>query len=261
MTGLNNKILAITRNENEAREFSRIVSAEGGRAIALPTIEIVPQGPRAVENFLGMLRKGRYDYCAFMSSQAVNVLFGLASAEQFLPALGSTEIIAVGPKTRTSLEERGVTVKLVPAKFSSRGLVKMLSGMQPSGKKIIIPRSGAAGDSSKQALTRLGLEVDEIPMYTVRASRPSAIWREFSSLLHQQNVDAVIFTSASSVESFFEIMSTISDGRQPLGSLTKVISLGPFTSRKLKSKNVQYSEAEEHTVEGALNVARRVGPV
>lgn len=261
MTGLKNKILAITRNETEAREFSRIVTAEGGMAIALPTIEIVPQGPRAVEDFLGMLQKGRYDYCAFMSSQAVNVLFGLASAEQILPALGSTEVIAVGPKTRASLEERGVIVRFVPAKFSSRGLVKMLSGMQPSGKKIIIPRSGAAGDSSKKALTHLGMEVDEIPMYTVRASRPSAIWLEFSSLLRQQKVDAIIFTSASSVEFFFEIMSRITDGRLRLDSLTKVISLGPFTSRKLNSKNVQYSEAQVHTVEGALDVARRVGPV
>ena len=58
MPGLKNKIVAITRNARDAREFSHLVSEQGGRAIALPTIEIVPRNHRLQKSFLtGCKRK------------------------------------------------------------------------------------------------------------------------------------------------------------------------------------------------------------
>lgn len=250
MTALKNKILAITRNEQDAIEFSKLVSAQGGKAIALPTIEIVPAGPQAAQEFLDMLQSKQHDYCAFMSSQAVNVLFNLAS-EKATPVLNSTTVIAVGPKTRQSLEERGVRVRLMPEKFSSAGLVDLLSKLEPAGKKMIIPRSGAANEFVSQALKDLGIQVDEVLLYSVQTPKPSPIWSEFSSLLKKRQVDAVIFTSASSVGSFFEIA-----GKMQLDSLTKVISMGPFTSKELEKRKIKYLEAEEHTVMGAFELAR-----
>lgn len=250
MTALKNKILAITRNERDASEFSKLVRVEGGRVIALPTIEIVPAGPQAVQEFLDKLQSKKYDYCAFMSSQAVNILFDLAGEKAVL-ALNSTQVIAVGPKTKQSLKEHGIQVKLVPDKFSSAGLVEMLSKLKPAGKKIIIPRSSEANEFAAQALTILGMQVDEVFLYTVQTSAPSSVWNEFSSLLQKKQVDAVIFTSASSVNSFFEIMGSIQ-----LGKLTKVISIGPFTSKELKKRKIRCLEAEEHTVMGALELAR-----
>jgi uroporphyrinogen-III synthase len=252
MTALKNKILAITRNEKDAVEFSKLVGAKGGRAIALPTIEIVPAGPQAAQEFLDKLQSKKHDYCAFMSSQAVNVLFELAG-EKAIQALNSTKVIAVGPKTKQSLKEHGVQVTLVPEKFSSAGLVELLSKLKPKGKKIIIPRSGAANEFASQALADLGMVVDEVLLYTVQTCTPAPVWSEFSSLLQKKRIDAVIFTSTSNVSSFFEIM-----GDMQLDSLTKVISIGPFTSKELKKRKIKYVEAEEHTVMGALELARQV---
>ncbi len=112
MPKLKNKILAITRSEQDAKEFVQLVKEQGGRAIALPVIEIVPRGPEVVEEFLSKLRKKKHFYCAFMSQQAVNILFDLAQ-DKITPLLKYTTVIAVGPKTRQSLEERGIKVGLV----------------------------------------------------------------------------------------------------------------------------------------------------
>jgi uroporphyrinogen-III synthase len=71
-------------------------------------------------------------------------------------------------------------------------------------------------------------------------------------------VDAVIFTSASSVGSFFEIMEKLGNSGLQLDSLTKAVSIGPFTSKELKGRNVKYFEAEEHTVAGALELAKKI---
>jgi uroporphyrinogen-III synthase len=257
MPGLKNKILAITRNERDAKEFSQLVSEHGGRAIALPTIEIVPRGAQAGKKFLDMLQKKKHDYCAFMSPQAVSVLFDLAGKET-ASALKSTTVIAVGPKTKQALDERGVKVGLVPEKFSSAGLVDLMSSIKAAGEKIIIPRSGAANEFANEALAGLGMQVDEVLLYTVRTSTITPIWREFAGLLRQKNVDAVIFTSASNVGSFFEIMGNVFSGNLQLDSLTKVVSIGPFTSKELDKKRIRCFEAKEHTVRGALELAMQI---
>lgn len=257
MPGLKNKVVAITRSERDAREFLELVSKQGGRAIALPTIEIVPNGPEVAQEFLEKLRKEKHDYCAFMSPQAVSVLFDLAGKEA-LPALRSTTVIAVGPKTKEVLQGRGVKVGLVPEKFSSAGLVELLSWIKPAGKKIIIPRSGAANEYAAESLARLGIKVDEVLLYTVRTSAVMPVWREFAGLLRQKKVDAVIFTSASNVNSFFEIMGRVSAGSLQLDELTKVVSIGPLTSKELEKRRIKCFQAEEHTVMGALELARQI---
>lgn len=132
--GLKGKVIAITRGEQDAVEFSQLVSEEGGMAIALPTIEVVPKGPEAAKDFLARLEKKKHDYCAFMSPQAVKILFDYAGREA-APALKSTKVIAVGPKTKESLQEHGVKVRLMPDKFSSAGLVDLLSSMAQEGKR------------------------------------------------------------------------------------------------------------------------------
>ena len=257
MPTLKNKILAITRSERNAKEFLQMVREQGGRAIALPTIEIVPQGPEVAEEFLNKLRKEKHYYCAFMSQQAVNILFDLAP-DKIESVLKSTTVIAVGPKTKQSLEEHGVKVGLVLEKFSSVGLVDLMSRIEPAGKKIIIPRSGAANDFATEALIHLGMDVDEIVLYSVRTRAVEPLWEEFYGLLLQKRVDAVIFTSASNVTSFFEIMGKVSKYELQLNNLTKVVSIGPLTSKALGEQGIECFEAEEYTVRGALQIAKQI---
>ncbi|HET6779708.1 MAG TPA: uroporphyrinogen-III synthase [Nitrososphaera sp.] len=257
MPGLKNRTLAITRSDRDAKEFLQLVKEQGGTAIALPAIEIVPKDPQVAEEFIDKLRKKKYHYCAFMSQQAVSVLFDL-SPDKVAPVLKSTTVIAVGPKTKQSLEEHGIEVRMMLKKFSSVGLVDLLSGIEPAGKKIIIPRSGAANEFAKGALIRLGMDVDEVLLYTVRTRMIEPVWKGFSDLLFQKRVDAVIFTSASNVNSFFEIMDKVSRARLQLDSLTKVVSIGPFTSKALRDRGIECFEAEEHTVMGALQIAKQI---
>ena len=258
---LNGRTVAITRKKSDASEFVELVEAEGGKTIALPTIEIVPQSPDAARRFMEEIRLKKHEYCAFMSVQAVDVLSGMAGRDEILESLGGTAVIAVGPKTQSKLEELGIKVGLMPPKFSSRGLVEMLSGMDPGGKKIIIPRSTAAGEYAAESLRTLGMQVDEVMLYSVKTSRPSKDWDEFVQLLDRGAIDAVIFTSASSVGAFFEILGSVTQGtdgnrNREIDKLSKVISIGPFTSEELGRRKVECFEAHEHTVRGAFDLAK-----
>jgi len=68
----------------------------------------------------------------------------------------------------------------------------------------------------------------------------------------------VVFTSASSVRGFFEIMSKDYSNDVLLDNLTKlsVVSIGPFTSDELKKFKVKNTIAEVHTVAGAFDAMK-----
>jgi uroporphyrinogen-III synthase len=253
MPGLLNKTLAITRSREQAREFFQLVKADGGRALAIPAIEIVPADRKAAQKFISLLRKKNHDYCAFMSAQAVRVLFDLAG--DTAGSLKDVSVIAVGPKTMQELERHGVKVDMMPSKFSSVGLVEHLSENDVKGKRIIIPRSGEANDFAAKALSGLGMKVDEVFLYRTRTARVTSEWEEFGSLLAQNKVDAVVFTSASNVRSFFEIMKKMR-AKMPTG--TKIISIGPFTTAELAKRKIRCYEAGDHTIMGTVKVARKL---
>ena len=263
---LNNKLLAITRKGPEAKEFSRLVGSQGGKTILLPTIDIMPKDPEVIEELISILRKGKQNYCAFMSSRAVEVLFNLAEkinkVEEVIFALNSTIIVAIGPKTRSSLIGHGIKVKMMPEEYSSEGLLYLFSRMENDsveGKTIIIPRSGKSKDLIRKALSDLGMTVEELFLYDVKTSHINTVWIDFIALLNQKKVDGIIFTSASTVESFFEIMLALSYNTYSLlGNVKAIIAIGPATSEELRKRNIKPFEAKEHTIRETFELAKIV---
>lgn len=263
---MNSKLLAITRKGADAQEFSRLVISEGGETILLPTIDVVPKGPEVIPEFISLMKERKYDYCVFMSPRAVDVLFDLAvklnKVQEIILALNSSIIVAVGPKTKSSLIRHGVDVKMMPEEYSSQGLVHLFSKMNNDivkGKKIIIPRSEKSKEFIRNALSHLGLTIDELFLYDVKTSYTTTIWEDFVALLKQKKVDAIIFTSTSTVQSFFEIMQTLSyNTHSLLSNVNAIIAIGPATSEELKKKNIRPFEAKEHTIRGTFELAKIV---
>ena len=263
---LESKILAITRKFLHAQDFSDLVKLEGGRTIALPTIDIVPKDPNVVQEFLNTVNEKMHDYCAFMSSQAVNVLFDHASimntTEQVISTLNSRTVVAVGPKTKQTLIERGVDVQIVPQTYSSKGLVELFAKGNIVNKRIIIPRSEMSNEFIVKALSDLGMTVDELFLYSVRTSKPNSTWNSFAQLLEQQKIDGIIFTSASAVRSFFEIVQKILPNTfNPLKGVPAIIAIGPFTKDELSKREIQSFESKDHTIKGTFELAKVIlGP-
>lgn len=260
-----NKILAITRNDAAAEEFSQLVKMEGGKTIALPTIEIVPRDPKVILEFINEINQEEHDYCAFMSQWAVNILFEHASimkkTDQIISLLNNRTIIAVGPKTREHLVNRGINVHLVPEKYSAKGIVELFSKMNlTSSKRIIIPRSSASNDFIARDLGKIGIKVDELFLYDVQTANINVIWKDFISLLEKKRVDAIIFTSSSTALSFFEIMESVSssDVRSLIREIKAVIAIGPFTHEELRKKGIDSIESKIHSIRGTFELAKLI---
>ena len=126
--------------------------------------------------------------------------------------------------------------------------------MNAVGKKDIIPRSGASTPFLKNLLEKIGISVIELYLYDVCAFRDLTEWNNFRQLFSQNKIDGVIFTSASSVRAFFEIMTKdfTLDQLVQLLTQTKVIAIGPFTADELKKFSVQNIISDVHTVKGSV---------
>ncbi len=254
------KTIAITRSKDDSQEFIDLITKEKGNVLPLPTIELVSKGEKIVDEFLSALADEDPDYSVFMSSKAVSLLFETAKKvgkfEELQLAIANTVVLAVGPKTKDALEKENVKVAYMPQRYSSVGIGEIFTKLNAVGKKVIVPRSGASTPFLKDLLEKIGLHVTELYLYDVCAFRDTSQWNEFRDLFSQDKVDGIIFTSASSVRAFFEIMTKDHDEDQLVDMLHKimVISIGPFTADELKKFNVKNVVADVHTILGSFDV-------
>lgn len=261
------KTVAITRSPEDAAEFVALAKRDGIKTFALPTIQLVSKGQQIVDEFLENITQHSPDYSVFMSSKAVRLLFETARENSKLDelrlAVANTAVVAVGPKTAAALEGQKIRVNHIPANtYSSVGVGEVFTMLGAVGKKAIIPRSGASTPFLKELLCKIGLEVLELHLYDVCAFRDTTEWNGFRQAFSQGDVDGIVFTSASSVRGFFEIMSRDHDAAT-LPSLLEdtaaaVVSIGPFTAAELKKFGVRNTISQVHTVPGAFDTIRRM---
>ncbi len=256
------KVVAITRSKEDSEEFTKLISGAKAKAISLPTIELVSKGVGMVDEFLDAVKVDDPDYSVFMSSKAVKLLFDtakkIAKYEKLQLAVANTIVIAVGPKTKAALESEGIRVSYVPERFSSVGVGEVFTLLNAEGKKVIVPRSGASTPFLAQLLKKIGLKVKEIYLYDVKSSSALSHWTEFKELFSQNKIDGIIFTSASSVRAFFDIMLSDMDKKTLNDHLKKTvaIAIGPFTADELKKFGAKPLIADVHTVQGAVEAIK-----
>lgn len=261
---IDGKTIAITRSEDDAEEFIQLLSKEKARPITLPTIELVSKGEKIVQDFLDIIQNYDPDYAIFMSSKAVKLLFEEAKKislyEKLQLAVANTIVVAVGPKTKLALENEGIRVSYMPNRYSSVGVGEVISRLNAVGKRVVVPRSGASTPFLKNLLEKMGLDVKEIYLYDVCAFNDTTQWNEFRELFSKNNIDGIIFTSASSVQAFFEIMTKDYDQKTLLNNLKKlkVVSIGPFTADELKKFQVENIVAPVHTISGAFETIKNI---
>jgi uroporphyrinogen-III synthase len=261
---ISGKTIAITRSKEDSREFIELATKENAIPMPIPTIELVSKGDKIVDEFLSDIESFDPDYSVFMSSKAVKLLFDVAKNngkyQNLQLAIANTIVIAVGPKTSEALQKEGIRVSHMPSKYSSVGVGETFTKLNAEGKKVIIPRSGASTEFLAKLLQKIGLQVKENYLYDVQASSELSQWQEFKDSFSKNKVDGIVFTSASSVRGFFEIMSEDYGQSELTKRLQKlqIVAIGPFTAEELKKFDAVPQVADVHTVSGAFEAIKNI---
>jgi len=258
---LEGKIIAITRPEKQSNELADLVSKLEGKPYVAPTLEIKPkQDKRLIKRLLNKILDGEIDFLVFLSINGVKILFEFVEEMElkakFLEALRKVSVIAIGPKTRMELEKNGITVDLVPRKYSSEGIIESLREMDLRKKTVAIPRSNKSSQHLGLDLKKMGANVLEVPVYEYAFPEDQSRVLALINNLLQEKVDAITFTSSSTAVNLFKIARehvSIDDFTRCLRK-TVVVAIGPTTKRTLEELGVKVDVVpEEYTIQSMMD--------
>ncbi len=152
--------------------------------------------------------------------------------------------------TKQRLGEYGIVSDILPDTFRAESVVKAFSPADIQGKSVLLPRARKARTILPEELARMGAQVDEVPVYeTVLEEEAGA---ELISLLEKDQIDAVTFTSSSTVSNFMTLLP--SDKTSRLLENVTIASIGPITSDTARSFGLEPAvEADPFTIDGLVD--------
>jgi uroporphyrinogen III methyltransferase/synthase len=238
----------VTRSRQQASILSKFLSAEGADPIELPTIQIENLEDYAkLDAALDTLPN--YEWVVFSSTNAIDAVFNrLKIAGRDARAFGKAKVCAIGPATARLLNKHGIVPDYIPSTYTTEAVVKGLTNSEIGGKRVLLPRASIATETLSEGLREAGAILDEVDAY--RTSVPPNAADRARDLLGSGNIDAVTFTSSSTVMNLVSLL----DGDISLLEDVTIVSIGPITSTTALGLGVHVDvEASEHTVAGIVD--------
>ncbi len=244
------KRIVITRARAQASGLVSMLTDLGAHCLEIPTIQIVAsEETDPLEQAIANLKN--YDWLVFTSVNGVKFFFDtLFAAGHDVRALGHLKFACIGPVTKERLSDHGIVSDILPQTYRAESVVEAFSSMEMQGKKVLLPRAKKARTILPEELTKMGAVVDEVTAYeTILSDRGKETLIEMLTL---QEIDAVTFTSSSTVSNFMSLLES-QDALSLLKGVT-IASIGPITSNTARSLGlVPDIEADPYTIPGLVD--------
>ncbi|HET6347486.1 MAG TPA: uroporphyrinogen-III synthase [Candidatus Krumholzibacteria bacterium] len=199
--GLENRRVVNTRAAHQAGAFDEILRAHGAMPLAYPCIAIEPVADtRDFDAALRDLAAGRYHWLALTSSNTVIATEQRLQALRISLAGAAFRTAAIGPSTCDAARER---LQVAAELLSEEYVAESLGGSLPvlPGERVLLPESEIARPTLAQLLRERGADVTVIPAYHTVRGRGGV---DVPGMLTRGEVDAITFTSTSTVTNFIE---------------------------------------------------------
>jgi uroporphyrinogen-III synthase len=236
------RTVLVTRPRDQAPELVRALERRGATAIVAPAIEIAPVASAALNRAIRDLADGRFAWVVLTSPRTVDVLSKRLSPEDV-----RARAAAIGEGTSEAFRRwtrRGPD--LVPGTFTTAALGRAF----PRGEgRVLCPRADVAPEGLEDAIAAKGWSPTRVDAYRTRV--PRALPPDARASLRRGEVDAVTFTSASTVRGFVRALSAVKGN-------PKVVCIGPVTAREARARGLTvHAVASPHTIEGLVEAVER----
>jgi len=244
------KRIVITRARTQASNLVSQLSKLGAACIEIPTIEISPPEDitplkESIENLK------HYDWIVFTSVNGVKFFFDtLYEMGKDVRALGHLKFACIGPVTKERLRDHGIVSDILPQTYQAESVIEAFSGVEIKNKKILLPRAKVARTILPEELAKMGAKVDEVTAYETHLNQEGK--KELMELLKNHEIDAVTFTSSSTVSNFMSFFDS-EDEKKLLNNIV-FASIGPITSDTARFLGIEPDiEATEFTIPGLID--------
>lgn len=240
--------VVVTRAREQASGLVDILRGHGACVHEFPTISVEHLDDyNEVET--AILQLARYQWLVFTSVNGVRFfweqlnLIGLDSR-----ILGGMQVAAIGPATADELKGRGIIPDFVPEKYVAEHVVEGLLKRGIQGTDVLIPRARVAREVLPEELKKAGCNVKVLPVYETKLVQSSG--QDIVASLDNGDIQYITFTSSSTVDNFFELVSPETLKKYPD---VKIASIGPVTSGTVKAHGFTPDlEPEEYTIPGLV---------
>lgn len=235
------KKILVTRDKNQAGEFSNKIEKMGGVAVELPFIEI--------ESVLSKVTpEDLKEYSALLFNSPNGVREFMKKIDD-IRSLAHLKIGAVGSKTKELLEEYKIKADFIPEEYMVSKLAELSLEYTKSGEKILIITSDISPCDTDKFNSMYDREFHKIVAYNTKK-----IIREKDEVIKVLNkVEVVTFLSSSTVDAFYASI----DGDLECVKNIKFASIGPVTSETMRKYgfSVDY-EAKVYDINGILDALK-----
>jgi uroporphyrinogen-III synthase len=255
-SALKGRKVIVTRAQGQGDALSALLRAAGAEPIEYPCIAIAPPAdPAALLDAIARLRAGAFDWLVLTSANAVRALMqgkgqgarsnGVASGS-FAHSPLPIRLAAVGPATAAAARELlGIEPAVVPEAFVAEALAAAMGDV--GGQRVLLLNSAIARPALAALLAEAGAHVERVVAYrTVTASGGADVL----ALLAAGEVDAITFTSSSTVRAFAERVGAAGLGH---ARRTTIACIGPVTAQAARDQGLPPTVvAATSTVEGLV---------
>jgi uroporphyrinogen-III synthase len=245
------RTVVLTRPADQSASLAATLRRLGARPIVAPAIEIAPARSAALTRALRDLDAGDFAWITLTSQATVAMLASRLPSPRALGsprALDGTRVAAIGDGTAAAFRRWARRdPDLVPATFTTTGLARAF----PRGDgRVLCARADIAPPGLEDALAAKGWSPTRVDAYRTRM--PRTLPREARDALRAGEVDAVTFTSASTVRGFVGAIDAVAGA-------PKVVCIGPVTAKEARTHGLTvHAVARPHTIEGLVDALVRV---
>jgi uroporphyrinogen III methyltransferase / synthase len=236
--------IVVTRARDQASAFVEMLEERGAEAIHAPAIRIAP--PEDVEPLDDACRSiADFDWLVLTSVNAVDYLMRRLLAVSDIRELKGVRICTIGSSTAERVRRYGIRVDLVPEEYHTDALIEALRACGDfAGRRFLLPKGDIARELLADELRARGADVTEVVAYrTLLASTERDTDQDVYRMLLDHRIDAVTFTSASSVRNFVQMVGE--DQAVDLLRATTVACIGPVTAEAAQQLGIATSVMPE----------------
>jgi uroporphyrinogen III methyltransferase/synthase len=229
------KRIVVTRSREQAPDLVDMLEELGAGVIEAPTIRILPPADFTKLDEM-CARAAEFNWIVFTSANGVEwFMRRLIETGGDVRSLKGVKLCTVGPATADRLKRYGIRIDLMPDEARAEAMVEALKGTGDlHGTRVLLPRADIAREVLADELRKAGADVVEVAAYRTVVEESD---RDIYRMLLEKQVDAVTFTSASTVRNFVKTL-----GAEPAADLLQsidVASIGPVTAEAAQQLGIR----------------------
>jgi uroporphyrinogen III methyltransferase / synthase len=222
--------ILVTTPREDAGELIDLLTTLGADAIEAPMLRFAPPDDYAPLDE-AVARIGSFAWIVFTTPNAVEqVLARLMAAGSDLRALRDVGLCTVGATTEERLHRYRLKPDLVAVDGHAEAVVQALAAFGSlSGREVLVPRADTGRELLGPELRTAGADVTDVTAYRTIVAEPEREGEpDIYRMLLDRRIDAVTFTSASSVRTFVRVLGE--EQAADLLQQTTVACIGPVTA-------------------------------